>query len=123
MPMYRGKLEEIEANRLDEFDRARYITKRKAHRQNLLVQGNKLDQPIGVDVQLLSILAPDSPGSPLASVVIPDFHVTKEQEQIMQEYGRQPILDKRILEGWKSISHRDLVPYLFLLGDKRTDPI
>eukprot|EP00973_Karenia_brevis_P026979 3721796-Karenia_brevis.AAC.1 len=68
MPMYRGKLEEVDANRLDEFDRARCITKRKTHRQNLLVQGNKLDQPIGVDVQLLSILAPDSPGSPLASV-------------------------------------------------------
>eukprot|EP00973_Karenia_brevis_P083763 11624094-Karenia_brevis.AAC.1 len=41
----------------------------------------------------------------------------------MSEYKRIPILDKRILEGWKSIFHRDLIPYLYLLGDKRTDPI
>eukprot|EP00973_Karenia_brevis_P002430 328102-Karenia_brevis.AAC.1 len=87
MPLYRGKLKELDASRMDEFDRARYITERKMHRQHLLVQGNKLDQPIGVDVQLLSLLAPDSPGSPLASVVIPDFQYSKEQEQIMSEYG------------------------------------
>eukprot|EP00973_Karenia_brevis_P061173 8506827-Karenia_brevis.AAC.1 len=41
----------------------------------------------------------------------------------MSEYGRTPILDKRIVEGWKSIFYRDCIPYLFLLGDKRTDPI
>eukprot|EP00973_Karenia_brevis_P040902 5658732-Karenia_brevis.AAC.1 len=28
-----------------------------------------------------------------------------------------------MVEGWKSIFHRDLMPYLFLLGSKRTDPI
>eukprot|EP00973_Karenia_brevis_P019486 2673523-Karenia_brevis.AAC.1 len=41
----------------------------------------------------------------------------------MDEYKRTPILDKRIVEGWKSIFNRDLIPYLFLLGDKRTDQI
>eukprot|EP00973_Karenia_brevis_P087320 12105951-Karenia_brevis.AAC.1 len=89
----------------------------------MLVQGNKLDVSIGVDVQLLSLLAPESPGSPVASLAVPDFHYTPEQQAIMSEYGRTPILDKRVIEGWRSMFYRDCVPYLILLGDKRTDPI
>eukprot|EP00973_Karenia_brevis_P056673 7883911-Karenia_brevis.AAC.1 len=65
MAFYRGILKERDVSKMDEFERSRYVTERKTHQQHILVQGHKLDMPIGVDVQVLSILAPESPGSPV----------------------------------------------------------